>query len=68
MGECHRKLGARRTADIADSLKRLGFTFATKSGMSVAVADVRDPGDEGRDAGSGRLPRSKPWSAITAAV
>ena len=43
MGECHRKLGARRTADIADSLKRLGFNFATKSGMSVAVADIQIP-------------------------
>ncbi|MEO5952062.1 MAG: DNA-directed RNA polymerase subunit beta' [Chloroflexia bacterium] len=43
VGECHRKLGARRTADIADSLKRLGFTYATKSGMSVAVADIQIP-------------------------
>lgn len=43
MAECHRKLGARRSADIADSLKRLGFTYATKSGMSVAVADIQVP-------------------------
>src|SRR6476659_8547374 len=43
MGECHRKLGARRSAEIADQMKRLGFNFATKSGMSVAVADVEIP-------------------------
>ena len=29
--------------EIADSMKRLGFTYATKSGMSVAVADVDIP-------------------------
>lgn len=43
MGECHRKLGARRSAEIADAFKRLGFNYATKSGMSVAVADVEIP-------------------------
>jgi DNA-directed RNA polymerase subunit beta' len=43
IGECHRKLGHSRTAEIADSMKRLGFTYATKSGMSVAVADVDIP-------------------------
>jgi DNA-directed RNA polymerase subunit beta' len=43
IGECHRKLGAARTAEIADNMKRLGFTYATKSGMSVAVADVEIP-------------------------
>src|SRR5947199_7242133 len=46
MGECHRKLGARRTAEIADTLKRLGFNFATKSGMSVAVSDVEIPANK----------------------
>ncbi|HUS15125.1 MAG TPA: DNA-directed RNA polymerase subunit beta' [Chloroflexia bacterium] len=43
IGECHKKLGHTRTAEIADNMKRLGFTFATKSGMSVAVADVEIP-------------------------
>jgi DNA-directed RNA polymerase subunit beta' len=43
MGEVHRKLGARRAAEVADNFKRLGFNFATKSGMSVAVADVEIP-------------------------
>jgi DNA-directed RNA polymerase subunit beta' len=43
MGECHRKLGARRAAEVADQMKRLGFNFATKSGLSVAISDVEIP-------------------------
>src|SRR5829696_1220446 len=43
MGECHLKLGPRRSAEIADAMKRLGFNYATKSGMSVAVSDVEIP-------------------------
>ncbi len=46
MGECHRKLGARRSAEVADTFKRLGFKFATKSGMSVAVSDIEIPPDK----------------------
>src|SRR5206468_3362894 len=33
----------RRTAEIADAVKRLGFNFATKSGLSVAISDVEIP-------------------------
>jgi DNA-directed RNA polymerase subunit beta' len=47
MSECHRKLGARRSAEIADAYKRLGFAYATKSGMSVAIADVEIPKKKG---------------------
>ncbi|HUP27675.1 MAG TPA: hypothetical protein VM409_04510, partial [Chloroflexia bacterium] len=47
MSECHKKLGARRAADVADTFKRLGFTYATKSGMSMAVADVEIPENKG---------------------
>jgi DNA-directed RNA polymerase subunit beta' len=43
MGELHRKLGPVRTADIADTLKRLGFNYATRSGLSVALADIEIP-------------------------
>ncbi|MBF6613671.1 MAG: DNA-directed RNA polymerase subunit beta' [Chloroflexi bacterium] len=46
MGECHRKLGAIWSAEIADAFKRLGFRFATKSGMSVAVADIEMPANK----------------------
>jgi len=47
MSECHRKLGPRRSAEIADAYKRLGFNFATRSGMSVAIADVEIPKKKG---------------------
>ena len=43
MSEIHRKLGSRRAAEVADTIKRLGFNYATKSGMSIAVADVEIP-------------------------
>jgi DNA-directed RNA polymerase subunit beta' len=43
MAEVHLKMGSRRTAEVADVFKRLGFQFATKSGMSVAVADIEIP-------------------------
>jgi DNA-directed RNA polymerase subunit beta' len=43
MAEVHRKVGARRAAEVADTIKRLGFNFATRSGMSIAVSDVEIP-------------------------
>jgi DNA-directed RNA polymerase subunit beta' len=46
MSEAHRKLGPRRTAEIADTFKRLGFNYATRSGLSVAVSDIEIPGNK----------------------
>jgi DNA-directed RNA polymerase subunit beta' len=43
MAEIHRILGARRAAEVADTVKRLGFNYATRSGMSIAVSDVEIP-------------------------
>jgi DNA-directed RNA polymerase subunit beta' len=43
MAEIHRLLGARRAAEVADTIKRLGFNYATRSGMSIAVSDVEIP-------------------------
>jgi len=37
------RLGAERTAQFADALKRLGFTYATKSGISFAISDIEVP-------------------------
>jgi DNA-directed RNA polymerase subunit beta' len=33
------------TADLADAIKRLGFTYATKGGASIAISDVIVPPD-----------------------
>jgi DNA-directed RNA polymerase subunit beta' len=37
--------GRQATADLADQIKRLGFTFATKAGASIAISDVIVPAD-----------------------
>jgi DNA-directed RNA polymerase subunit beta' len=33
------------TADLADAIKRVGFTYATRGGASIAISDVIVPGD-----------------------
>ena len=35
--------GTARTAQIADELKELGFTYATKAGVSISVDDLQIP-------------------------
>ncbi len=40
---CYKEYGIARTAALADSIKRLGFSYATKSGTSFALSDVRIP-------------------------
>ncbi|MBI2917669.1 MAG: DNA-directed RNA polymerase subunit beta' [Chloroflexi bacterium] len=44
--ECHRHLGPETTARMLDAVKRLGFHFATVSGMSIAVHDLDAPRDK----------------------
>ncbi len=41
--ECYKEYGQIRTAKMADEIKRVGFTYATKSGTSFAMSDVRVP-------------------------
>lgn len=41
--EVFRKCGTLRTAEFLDQLKELGFTYATKGGLSVSVGDVVIP-------------------------
>ncbi len=44
VGDCHRNLGNRTTATILDSLKNLGFTYATQAGITVGIDDILIPG------------------------
>ena len=37
-----RKIGIRDTVILADSLKNMGYRFATKAGMSISVHDMLD--------------------------
>ncbi|UNC90930.1 DNA-directed RNA polymerase subunit beta' [Candidatus Contubernalis alkaliaceticus] len=40
---CFRKYGSTRTAEILDHMKKLGFSYATKAGVTVAIADIIIP-------------------------
>ena len=44
VGDCHRTLGNKTTAVILDSLKNLGFTYATQAGITVGIDDILIPG------------------------
>ncbi len=43
MAECHRLYGSAATAVVADRVKRLGFKYSTKGGISIGVTDVEIP-------------------------
>jgi DNA-directed RNA polymerase subunit beta' len=39
----YRKLGTVKTAELTDNIKGLGFIYATKSGSTIAIADIHVP-------------------------
>src|SRR5205807_10313408 len=43
IGDCFKEYGRVKTAELADEIKRLGFTYATKAGATVAISDVMVP-------------------------
>jgi DNA-directed RNA polymerase subunit beta' len=45
VSDCIRMLGNEGTAGILDKLKELGFDYATKSGLSIAMDDIEEPPD-----------------------
>ncbi len=40
---CYRELGAYRTSVFLDDIKKMGYTYATKAGMSISVQDFTIP-------------------------
>jgi DNA-directed RNA polymerase subunit beta' len=46
VAECHRLLGNEATATMVDNIKSLGFHYATKSGITIAINDVKVPKDK----------------------
>jgi DNA-directed RNA polymerase subunit beta' len=44
VGECHRRMGDATASAILDSLKNLGFTYATQAGITVGIDDILIPG------------------------
>ncbi|MHB1006544.1 MAG: DNA-directed RNA polymerase subunit beta' [Chloroflexota bacterium] len=45
VGECYRLYGTAKTATLVDDIKSLGFQFATKSGITIAIGDIAIPTD-----------------------
>jgi DNA-directed RNA polymerase subunit beta' len=43
VGMCYRKYGSERTAEVVDRIKRIGFDFAMKSGITIAIGDLTVP-------------------------
>ncbi|NLO89525.1 MAG: DNA-directed RNA polymerase subunit beta' [Clostridia bacterium] len=44
--DCYRKLSVERTADLLDGLKRVGFEWATKAGITISLSDLDTPLDK----------------------
>jgi len=43
IADCFKEYGRVRTVELADEIKRLGFSYATKAGITVAISDVIVP-------------------------
>ena len=43
VGVCYDLMGAEETAEFVDVIKRLGFNYATVSGVTIAVSDITVP-------------------------
>ena len=43
VAECYQKIGSEETTQVIDSIKSLGFQYATVSGTTVAIADLKVP-------------------------
>jgi DNA-directed RNA polymerase subunit beta' len=46
--DCYRLLGSDPTVTMLDSLKQLGFEYATKSGTTIAARDIEVPRDKAK--------------------
>ncbi|MBA2487866.1 MAG: DNA-directed RNA polymerase subunit beta' [Chloroflexi bacterium] len=48
VSDCYRLLGADATAHLVDGIKSVGFHYATRGGMTIAVDDIRVPEQKGQ--------------------
>jgi DNA-directed RNA polymerase subunit beta' len=44
---CYLRYGLEKTVEMLDSLKNLGFTYATRSGLSIGIDDLVIPSEKG---------------------
>ncbi|CAN5810551.1 hypothetical protein BH10CHL1_BH10CHL1_10370 [soil metagenome] len=47
VARCYKHLGRQVTAEVVDNIKDVGFKFATRSGITIAVSDIRVPEEKG---------------------
>ena len=43
VAQCYRELGGERTAEVVDRIKDIGFHYATKSGVTIAIHEIQVP-------------------------
>jgi len=43
LGQAYQELGAEATVELADNIKELGFKYATRSGVTIAIEDLTIP-------------------------
>ncbi len=57
VAECYRQLDIERTAEMVDRIKDVGFHYATQSGLTIAMNDLKVPEDKVRllDEADGRI-------------
>ena len=48
VAECYHRLGPEATATMVDEIKALGFKYATRSGLTIAVSDITIPEEKER--------------------
>ncbi|MCL4845584.1 MAG: DNA-directed RNA polymerase subunit beta' [Acidobacteria bacterium] len=51
---CQLRLGHEKTVEMLDSLKMLGFTYATRSGLSIGIEDLIIPEEKQREVSRAR--------------
>lgn len=43
IADCYRRFGNAQTAMVLDKIKKLGFTYATRAGITIAISDIKIP-------------------------
>ncbi len=48
VGLCYRRIGEEKTTEVVDRIKAVGFYYATRSGVTIAAADLTIPSEKTR--------------------
>ncbi len=46
VGNCYKKFGNAKTAEVIDRVKNLGYSYACRAGMTVAISDIKIPAEK----------------------